>query len=85
MTNTEILKRVDLSGLHPNDLVEVLRIFEIMTDDKKVEILERWDSIVAEIKRHREQIEKEKEILLVNAISDIERDLEAYNRSLVAK
>lgn len=85
MTNTEILRRIELSGLHPNDLVEVVRIFEILTDDKKTEVLDRWDSIVGEIKRHREEIEREKEILLVNAISDIERDLEAYNRSLVAK
>ena len=50
MTNIELQKKIELSGLHPNDLVEVLRIFEIMTDDKKVEILERWDSIVADIK-----------------------------------
>lgn len=85
MTNTEILSRASLAGLHPDDLVEVLRIFEVLTDDKKVEVLARLDPIIANIKRHREEMEREKEILLVRALEDIERDLEAYNRKQVHK
>ena len=85
MTNTEILKHVTLAGLHPDDLVEVLRIFEVLTDDKKIAVLARIDSIVENIKRHREDMEREKEILLVQALEDIERDLEVYNRKQVQK
>lgn len=85
MTNTEILRRAELSWLHPDDLTEVLRIFEVVTDEKKVEILSRWDSIANNIRRHREQMEEEKKILLARAIDDIEHDLEEYNRSLVQK
>ena len=83
MTNTELLSRIALAGLHPDDAREVTRIFDILTDEKKVQVLETWDSIVANIRRHREELEREKEILLVQALEDIEHDLEEYNRTLV--
>ncbi len=54
-----------------------------MTDDKKLDILERWDSIIADIKKHRDEMEQEKEILLIQALKNIEHDLEEYGRTLV--
>jgi len=49
-----------------------------LTDDKKLDILERWNSIIADIKRHRDEMEQEKEILLIQALKNIEHDLEEY-------
>lgn len=81
--NTELQRKISFSGLHTDDTREIVRIFDILTDEKKIEILERWDMIAADIKRHREEMEREKEILLIQAIEDIESDLEAYGRTLI--
>ncbi|MFA6090663.1 MAG: hypothetical protein WC774_02705 [Candidatus Gracilibacteria bacterium] len=81
--NTEILRRISLAGLHRDDAREIVRIFDVLTDDKKIDILERWDSIIADIKRHRDEMEEEKEILLIQALENIEQDLEAYGRTFV--
>lgn len=83
MSNTEILRLVASSELFEEDRIEILRIFEIMTDDRKLQIIEDFPRISAQIKAHREQIEEEKKLLLEQAIARIEQDLEAYNRSLV--
>lgn len=85
MTNTELLRLINGSDLAQEDLIEVIRIFEIMTDDKKIEVINNWQKIATQIKQHREQIEQEKELLLIKTIENIEHDIEEYNKSLVAK
>lgn len=81
--NTEIIRRISISELHPDDAREILRIFPVMTEKKQLQIIETWDSIIANIKLHREELEQEKEILLIQALENIESDLEAYGRTLV--
>lgn len=81
--NTEILRRISVAGLHPDDAREITRIFPALTEERQIQILEKWDSIIATIKLHREEMEREKEILLVKALEDIEHDLEEYGRTLV--
>jgi hypothetical protein len=54
-----------------------------MTVARQVEILDDWPRISNQIRLHREQIEQEKEILLVQAIQNIELELEAYNMEIV--
>ena len=85
MSNTEILRLATSSELYEEDRIEILRIFEIMTDERKLQIIEDWPRISAQIKAHREQIEEEKRLLLEQAISRIEQDLEAYNHSLISR
>lgn len=77
--NTELVRLISISGLHEDDAREVFRIFPVLTDDKKVQILDTWDSIIEKIKFHRAEMEREKEILLVHMLQDIEHDLEEYN------
>ncbi|MDP2103399.1 MAG: hypothetical protein Q8K26_00575 [Candidatus Gracilibacteria bacterium] len=81
--NTELVRLISISGLHEDDAREVIRIFPVLTDDKKVQILDTWDSITEKIKHHRAELEREKEILLIRALEDIESDLEEYGRTLV--
>lgn len=81
--NTEILRRISVAGLHPDDAREITRIFPALTEEKQMQIFETWDSIVGTIKLHRDEMEREKEILLVRALEDIEHDLEEYGRTLV--
>jgi hypothetical protein len=81
--NTELLRRISVTGLHPDDAREITRIFPFLTEEKQIQIFETWDAVVANIRLHRMEYEKEKEILLVQAIKDIENDLEEYNKQLV--
>lgn len=81
--NTELLRRISVTGLHPDDAREITRIFPYLTEDKQLQIFETWDSVVASIKLHRAELEQEKEILLIKALENIESDLEAYGRTLV--
>ncbi len=83
MTNSELQRLIKEYSIWDEDAVEILRIFEIMTDSKKIEILENWPKIAAQIKFHREQIEKEKEVLLMRALDNIEKEIDEYNKKLV--
>lgn len=85
MTNTELLRLINNSDLAQEDVIEVIRIFEVMTDEKKIEVINNWQKIAEQIRAHREQIEQEKELLLIKTIENIEHDIEEYNKSLVAK
>lgn len=85
MVNTELMRLISDSQIAQEDAIEVIRIFEIMTEEKKIEIINNWKTISMQIKAHREQIEQEKELLLVKTIENIEHDIEEYNKSLVAK
>ena len=85
MGNSELLKLIKEHNICDEDSIEITRIFEVMTDDRKVEIIDDWENIANRIKASREQLEKEKEILLIQTISDIERDLEEYDKVQVRK
>jgi hypothetical protein len=81
--NTELLRRISVTGLHPDDAREITRIFPFLTEEKQLQIFETWESVVSSIKFHRAELEQEKEILLIKALENIESDLEAYGRTLV--
>ena len=81
--NTELLRKISITGLHPDDAREIIRIFPVLTEEKQLQIFETWDSVIASIKLHRDELEQEKEILLIKALENIESDLEAYWRTLV--
>jgi len=82
MINSELLKLIKEYNIEQDDAIEVVRIFEVMTDTKKLEILETWPKIAAQIKKHRQQIEYEKEVLLIKTIENIEKDLEDYTKQV---
>lgn len=69
--------------MHEDDAREIRRIFDILTDQKKQDILDRWEEVSSQVKRSRTIMEDEQELLLSNALAQIERDLEEYNRRLV--
>lgn len=83
LQNTELTRRLSVAGLHPDDEREISRIFPVMTAERQIQIFETWDSIVSNIKHHRDELEQEKEILLIRALENIESDLESYGRTLV--
>lgn len=82
MHDTEIQKRIRLAGFTEIDACEVLRIYHLLTHKKKVQVLDRWDSIVESVKKRRAQIEKEKSILLENATKTIHTYVESYSTKI---
>lgn len=82
MINPELLRLIKAYDIWKDDAIEIVRIFEILNDDKKVDILDNWPKIAAQIKKHREEIELEKELLLIKTIENIEKDLENYNKQI---
>lgn len=85
MTNTQLLKLIEESDILEEDATEIIRIFEVLTDHRKVEVINNWHIITQKIKESREWLEKEKEILLTNTIADIQKDIEDYNKWLIKK
>ena len=85
VANTELLKLITESHLDERDTVEIIRIFPILWEKRQVEILNDWPQISNQIRLHREEIEKEKEILLIKMIDDIESDLETYSKQVTGK
>ena len=83
LQNTELLRKISIAGLHPDDAREITRIFPVLNDEKQLQVLETWETVVASIRLHRDELEQEKEILLIRALNNIESDLEAYGRTLV--
>lgn len=81
--NTELLRRIAIAWLHSDDAREIIRIFPFLTEEKQIQVFETWDSVIANIQLHRAELEQEKEILLIQALKNIESDLEEYNQSLV--
>ena len=85
MSNTELIRLMEISAIHPDDRPEVGRIFDCLTDERRVAVISDWPRMAQRIKNNRAAIEEQKRLLLTDAIARIEADLEAHNRSLVTK
>ena len=68
MTLKEIAHLAATSGLHPDDTREVIRIFECLTDSRKLAILDTWGTICTRIKLHRETVEAERLIMIADPL-----------------
>ncbi len=80
MTQTEVDRRLATSGLHPDDLHEIGRIFDCLTDTRKLEVLDSWNTIIARIKTRRAQLEEERLILITDPLNSLVEKYESYLR-----
>lgn len=85
MQNTELVRLMDLSSIHPDDRPEIERIFACLTEARRMAVLADWPRMADRIKRNRAAVEEQKRFLIHAAVAKIESDLEAYNRSFVSK
>ena len=69
MTLKKIAHLAATSGLHPDDTREVIRIFECLTDTRKLAILDTWGIICTRIKLHREIVEAERLIMIADPLN----------------
>lgn len=85
MTNTELIRLIRQSDIDDRDALEIIKLFEIMSAQKKVEILDNWNKIAYEVKERRRKTEEEKEMLLLKTLDEIEDDLTNYYKSSATK
>jgi hypothetical protein len=84
MVNSELLRKLVLSDLDPRDREEIIRIFDILPDDRKIAILEEWDSLADRIRENRRKIEEDKKIFMIRSLEKLEQDLAEYEQSMTA-
>ena len=82
--NSELLKKIQQSGLSAEDARDIVRIFPILTQKRQVDALEDFPSIAERIKASREKIEEEKRILWSQTLDTIIFDLEAYVKNSIS-
>lgn len=80
--NTELTKRIRESNLHEEDARMVERIFAALLPERQIAILDGWDAMAARIKASRQALEHQKEVLLTQAIQNIQLDLNAIGYAL---
>jgi len=80
MSKSELQKRIAWSGLEDADVEEILRIFSSLPPKRQAQILDRWDIIADAIRRRRQRIETEKEILLSGTVHNMHAYVETYTR-----
>lgn len=79
MHDTEILRRVRHSWLTEMDQEEILSIFASLSEKKRIQVLEKWDTIVASIQKRRNTIESEKEFLLRGSLNTLYSYVETFD------
>lgn len=70
--NTKLESLIEKSWLSEKDAYEIRQIFCFLSDEKKQNILDNFDFIVFNIKKIRQDLIKEQEILLWRAVMNIE-------------
>lgn len=58
--------------LDDKDKYEIRKIFDIMNDDKKKNIIKNWDTMVQKILKAKQWLRQHQEIILGKTIDDIE-------------
>ncbi len=71
MTASEIEHRLLLSGLASEDQQELRRIFDCLSDTRKLEIFETWDRLIARIKARKIQYEEERALVLSDPLRQL--------------
>lgn len=79
-----ILEKLLLNeSFNDKDRYEIRQIFNIVTDDKKQNILKNFDAIIVSIIKIKKDLIQEQEILLWKAISNIERVIKNVKSSSI--
>jgi hypothetical protein len=81
MKNIKLLNLIKECSILEEDAVDIIKIFDILTDNKKEEVLNNWHKIAENIKLSREEIEIEKQVLLTNTLVKIQNNVENYNNT----
>lgn len=79
--NVILEKLLQNENLNDKDRYEIRQIFEVVTIEKKQNILNNFEKIVASIMHIKKELYREQEILLGKALSNIERNIKQAKTS----
>lgn len=78
MTHHEIERRLAESGLELAAKQEILRIYDCLSDRRKIEILDDWENLITRIKRRYAQLQEERLLLITDPLSTLAERYEQY-------
>lgn len=78
MTQQEIQRRLALSGLEPQAQQEIIRIFDCLSDQRKITIFDEWDQLIHRIKRRYEQLQEERMVLILDPLETLTQEYGNY-------
>lgn len=59
------------SGLEPMAQEEIIRIFDCLSDARKIALFDEWDSLISRIKLRHEKLQEERTVLMLDPLSAI--------------
>ena len=71
MTASEIEHRLALSGLALEDQEEIRRIFDCLSDTRKLEIFDTWDALILRIQERKRLYEEERALVLTDPLQQL--------------
>ena len=81
MTQQEIQRRLALSGLESQAQQEIIRIFDCLSDQRKIAIFDEWDQLIHRIKRRYELLQEERMVLIVDPLDALTQEYGNYLKS----
>lgn len=78
MTQQEIQRRLALSGLEFQAQQEIIRIFDCLSDQRKIAIFDEWDQLIHRIKTRYEQLQEERMILILDPLDALTQEYGDY-------
>ncbi len=78
MTQQEIQRRLALSGLEFQAQQEIIRIFDCLSDARKIAIFDEWDSLIHRIRVRYERLQEERMVLILDPLNALTREYNGY-------
>lgn len=83
MTQQEIQRRLALSGLEYQAQQEIVRIFDCLSDDRKIAIFDEWDQLILRIKTRYERLQEERLVLILDPLDALTREYGNYVKNFL--
>jgi transcription initiation factor TFIIIB Brf1 subunit/transcription initiation factor TFIIB len=79
--NTVLLKLFEQYELREKDRYEIAQVYNFLSEEKKQNLIKNFKVFIQKIKKFREQLQKEKEILVGETIEEIKIVIEQVKRT----
>ncbi|MDD2745394.1 MAG: hypothetical protein PHU93_02550 [Candidatus Gracilibacteria bacterium] len=74
----EIQRRLATSGLEFQAQQEIIRIFDCLSDERKIAIFDQWDSLIARIRLRYERLQEERLVLILDPLDALTQEYSSY-------
>jgi len=74
----EIQRRLTVSGLEFQAQQEIMRIFECLSDERKIAIFDEWDGLIQRIRLRYERLQEERLVLILDPLDALTHEYSSY-------